>query len=155
MLRNVQQDTCITYCTNGVLMQKLVRDKSLNNFTHIILDEVHERNDDLDFLLIVIRRLLITNSKHVKIILMSATIDADSVSIKLTPLSSHELQLLSFPLFFYFQFSDYFRIQHRPAPIIVVDQMPLYNVKDFYLDDLSRITMVSLTDIFYMIIIGI
>lgn len=81
MLKNFQADTCITYCTNGVLLQKLIHDKSLASFTHIILDEIHERTDELDFLLIIIRKLLITNSKRVKIILMSATIDAKTVSI--------------------------------------------------------------------------
>lgn len=58
-----------------------MHDKSLNSFTHIILDEIHERTDDLDFLFVVIRKLLITNSKHVKIILMSATIDTKIVRI--------------------------------------------------------------------------
>lgn len=52
----------------------------MSNYTHIILDEVHERDKDMDFLLIVVRRLLATNSKNVKIILMSATIDTGRVS---------------------------------------------------------------------------
>lgn len=52
----------------------------MNNYTHIILDEVHERDKDMDFLLIVVRRLLATNSRNVKIILMSATIDKARVS---------------------------------------------------------------------------
>lgn len=62
-------------------MQQLIKNKTLAPYTHIILDEVHERDQDMDFLLIIVRRLLITNSKHVKIILMSATIDTKTVGI--------------------------------------------------------------------------
>lgn len=34
----------------------------------------------MDFLLIVVRRLLLTNSRHVKVILMSATMDTTEVN---------------------------------------------------------------------------
>ena len=77
---NSSEDTRLLYCTTGVLLQQLIKNKTLSPYTHIILDEVHEREQDMDFLLIIIRRLLVTNSKHVKIILMSATIDTSMVS---------------------------------------------------------------------------
>ena len=32
--------TMITYMTTGILLQKLIREKSLNDYTHVILDEV-------------------------------------------------------------------------------------------------------------------
>lgn len=51
----------------------------MSNFTHVILDEVHERDIDMDFLLILVRRLLSTNSTNVRVILMSATIEAKLV----------------------------------------------------------------------------
>uniref|UniRef100_A0A1B0AZQ3 Probable ATP-dependent RNA helicase spindle-E n=1 Tax=Glossina palpalis gambiensis TaxID=67801 RepID=A0A1B0AZQ3_9MUSC len=73
---NVSEDTRLLFCTTGVLLQQLVHEKSLKRYTHIILDEVHERDQEMDFLLFLIRRLLTTNSKHVKIVLMSATINA-------------------------------------------------------------------------------
>lgn len=47
------------------------------NYTHVILDEVHERDKSMDFLLIVIKKLL---NPSVKVILMSATIKAPKVS---------------------------------------------------------------------------
>ena len=78
---NISEDTRLVYCTTGVLLHKLIREKSLNAFTHIILDEVHERDQEMDFLLIVVRRFLATNSKHCKIILMSATINSQLVCI--------------------------------------------------------------------------
>lgn len=75
------EDTRLLYCTTGILLQKLIQTKDMSNFTHVILDEVHERDQDMDFLLFLVRRLLTSNSPHVKVILMSATIDAQEVSI--------------------------------------------------------------------------
>jgi ATP-dependent RNA helicase TDRD9 len=53
----------------------MVNDKSLNEFTHVVLDEIHERDSDLDFCLLVAKKLQRTVSGHVKIVLMSATLD--------------------------------------------------------------------------------
>ncbi|KAI9579934.1 hypothetical protein GQX74_000722 [Glossina fuscipes] len=36
---NVTEDTRLLFCTTGVLLQKLIREKSMTHFTHIILDE--------------------------------------------------------------------------------------------------------------------
>lgn len=77
---NCSEDTRILYCTTGLLLEKLTKTKSLSTFTHIILDEVHERDKDMDFLFIVIRKLMSQNPGKVKVILMSATIDAPKVS---------------------------------------------------------------------------
>uniref|UniRef100_A0AAR2J5Z4 RNA helicase n=1 Tax=Pygocentrus nattereri TaxID=42514 RepID=A0AAR2J5Z4_PYGNA len=103
--------------TTGVLLQKLVRAKSLNEFTHIFIDEVHERTEELDFLLLVVRKLLQSNSRYVKVILMSATINCA-------------------------EFAEYFgtpvRSQMNPAYVFEVDGAP-YAVEEFYLDDLRNI----------------
>ncbi|KAG4067051.1 hypothetical protein HA402_000042 [Bradysia odoriphaga] len=53
-------DTRITFCTTGVLLEKLVACRTLSNYTHIILDEVHERSQDMDFLFILIQKLRLT-----------------------------------------------------------------------------------------------
>lgn len=68
-------DTRLTFCTTGVLLQRLVHSKSLAGYTHIIIDEVHERNQDMDFTLMVIRRLMRRQNIGTKIILMSATMN--------------------------------------------------------------------------------
>lgn len=65
--RVANENTCITYCTTGVLLQKLVKEKSLIGYTHIILDEIHERNAEMDFLLIIVRKFLNTVSRNVKV----------------------------------------------------------------------------------------
>ena len=38
--KTISDDTRISYVTTGVLLQKLIAAKSLNEYTHIILDEV-------------------------------------------------------------------------------------------------------------------
>lgn len=57
----------ILYCTTGILLQKIIKAKNLNDFTHIILDEVHERSLEMDFLLLIIKRLLKTNSHSTRV----------------------------------------------------------------------------------------
>lgn len=57
----------------------LERPSEFQDISHIILDEVHERTIDSDFLLIVLRRLLVQRPE-LKVILMSATVDARSFS---------------------------------------------------------------------------
>lgn len=67
--------TVLTYCTNGVLLRSLMSGMGcLKSLTHIIVDEVHERDRFSDFLLICLRECLIHN-KNIKLILMSATAD--------------------------------------------------------------------------------
>ena len=77
----------ITFCTTGILLKRLQsaladahhsRSMSLDDVTHVIVDEVHERDVDTDLLLVVIKRLLAdrkASKKPLKIVLMSATID--------------------------------------------------------------------------------
>ncbi|XP_058836204.1 probable ATP-dependent RNA helicase spindle-E [Topomyia yanbarensis] len=114
----VSPDTRLLYVTTGVLLQSLITSKSMANYTHVILDEIHERDVDIDFLLIIVRRLLATNSTKTKVILMSATIDAKV-------------------------FSEYFKIPKKSgylsAPILSVDKPSQFRVKDYYLDDLDKL----------------
>lgn len=72
--------TRILFCTTGVLLQKLVNEKSLANWTHIIIDEIHERDVDLDFVLLIIRRISNAHKSNTKIILMSATMETEHLA---------------------------------------------------------------------------
>ena len=56
--RCASEDTCILYCTTGILLQKLIQDKNLNEYSHIVLDEVHDREADMDFCILVIKQLM-------------------------------------------------------------------------------------------------
>ncbi|XP_015596401.1 probable ATP-dependent RNA helicase YTHDC2 [Cephus cinctus] len=73
----VSPKTLLTYCTNGVLLRTLMGDdSSLAMITHIIVDEVHERDRFCDFLLITLKDALV-KFQSLKVILMSATMDID------------------------------------------------------------------------------
>jgi len=71
----VSSTTRITYVTTGVLLRMLESSKDLQDLDYLLLDEVHERTMDLDLLFIALRRLL-QRRQNIKIVLMSATIDA-------------------------------------------------------------------------------
>ncbi|XP_033752111.1 ATP-dependent RNA helicase DHX29-like isoform X2 [Pecten maximus] len=69
----------LVYCTTGVLLRRLQTDPTIQDVTHIVVDEVHERSVQSDFLLIILRRLLLVRT-DLKIILMSATLDSEKFS---------------------------------------------------------------------------
>ncbi|XP_044292607.1 ATP-dependent RNA helicase TDRD9 [Varanus komodoensis] len=111
------KDTKLIYVTTGVLLQKIVGAKSLSEFTHIFIDEVHERTEEMDFLLLVVRKLLRTNSRFVKVILMSATISCQ-------------------------EFAHYFAVPIRnrlyPVYVFEVEGKP-HTIEEYYLDELKSI----------------
>uniref|UniRef100_A0A673V8U2 ATP-dependent RNA helicase TDRD9 n=1 Tax=Suricata suricatta TaxID=37032 RepID=A0A673V8U2_SURSU len=111
------EDTKLIYMTTGVLLQKIVGAKSLMEFTHVFIDEVHERTEEMDFLLLVVRKLLRTNSRFVKVILMSATIDCR-------------------------EFANYFAVpvqnKMSPAYVFEVEGKP-HPIEEYYLDDLEHV----------------
>lgn len=72
----VSKKTQITYCTTGIVLRRLQTDKFLGRVSHIVVDEIHERGVDTDFLLILLRELL-TKRQDLKVILMSATMDSE------------------------------------------------------------------------------
>ncbi|XP_021341941.1 putative ATP-dependent RNA helicase TDRD9 [Mizuhopecten yessoensis] len=115
MDKQTSEDTRLTYVTTGVLLQKLINTKNMLQFTHVILDEVHERDQDTDFSLLVVRKLLRTNSPHVKVVLMSATIESE-------------------------MFASYFALplgrKLEPAPVISVEGK-IFAVSEYYTEDLS------------------
>uniref|UniRef100_A0A3P9ASM8 RNA helicase n=1 Tax=Maylandia zebra TaxID=106582 RepID=A0A3P9ASM8_9CICH len=71
--------TRLLYCTTGVLLRKLQHDRHLTSLTHIIVDEVHERSVQSDFLLTILKDVVMKRS-DLQLILMSATVDCDKFS---------------------------------------------------------------------------
>lgn len=76
----------VTFCTTGIFLKRMQsaleeggqRGRSMDDVTHIVVDEVHERDVDTDLLLVVLKRLLAdreARGKPIKVVLMSATID--------------------------------------------------------------------------------
>nr|XP_027064625.1 DExH-box ATP-dependent RNA helicase DExH6-like isoform X1 [Coffea arabica] len=113
----------VLFCTNGILLRVLVSEGSnrmskndskkvakdeASDITHIIVDEIHERDRYSDFMLAILRDMLPLHP-NLRLVLMSATIDAD-------------------------RFSKYF----GGCPIIRVPGFT-YPVKIFYLEDVLSI----------------
>ncbi|XP_074654331.1 ATP-dependent DNA/RNA helicase DHX36-like isoform X2 [Tubulanus polymorphus] len=74
-----RQNGSILYCTTGIVLQWLQSDPLLKRVSHIILDEIHERDLQSDFLMIILKDLLPLRPK-LKLILMSATLNAEKFS---------------------------------------------------------------------------
>ncbi|XP_063175956.1 3'-5' RNA helicase YTHDC2 isoform X3 [Chroicocephalus ridibundus] len=73
----VSPKTLLTFCTNGILLRTLMAgDSTLSTVTHVIVDEVHERDRFSDFLLIKLRNVL-QKQTNLKLIISSAALDAD------------------------------------------------------------------------------
>lgn len=78
--KNVPRDhASITFCTTGVILRQMHSDPCISQFSHIIIDEIHERDTSTDFLLAMLKQV-IWKRKDLKIILMSATLNAESFS---------------------------------------------------------------------------
>uniref|UniRef100_A0A6Q2YUD7 ATP-dependent DNA/RNA helicase DHX36 n=1 Tax=Esox lucius TaxID=8010 RepID=A0A6Q2YUD7_ESOLU len=69
----------VLYCTTGIILQWLRSSPLLSTISHLVLDEIHERNLHSDVLLIIVKDLL--RVRHdLKVILMSATLNAEKFS---------------------------------------------------------------------------
>ena len=73
----VSPKTSLLFCTNGVLLRMLMAGhKALSTVSHIIIDEIHERDKYSDYLLICIRDHL-KSYKNLRVILMSAALNVN------------------------------------------------------------------------------
>ena len=77
----VTRDTRLVFMTAGVLLRKMHGDPLLTEASHVVLDEIHERSLDGDFLLALLRTLPRRRRERgmppLKLVVMSATLDAD------------------------------------------------------------------------------
>ncbi|XP_052172749.1 DExH-box ATP-dependent RNA helicase DExH3 [Diospyros lotus] len=73
------KNTHLLFCTSGILLRRLLSDHNLNGVTHVFVDEIHERGMNEDFLLIVLKDLL-PRRRDLRLILMSATLNAELFS---------------------------------------------------------------------------
>ncbi|KAL8564469.1 hypothetical protein ACOMHN_017611 [Nucella lapillus] len=78
-VRQPRSQGSMLFCTTGIVLKFLEGDPLLKRTTHIILDEIHERDLQSDFLMIILKDLL-PRRPDLKVILMSATLNAEMFS---------------------------------------------------------------------------
>ncbi|HVH17483.1 MAG TPA: ATP-dependent RNA helicase HrpA [Myxococcota bacterium] len=71
--------TRIKLMTDGILLAELAHDRELRRYDSLILDEAHERNLNIDFLLGYLKRLLPLRP-DLKVVIASATLDPQKLS---------------------------------------------------------------------------
>ncbi|KAG7209519.1 hypothetical protein KM043_015604 [Ampulex compressa] len=69
----------ILFCTTGILLQLTQNDPALREFSHVIIDEIHERTTESDFIISLLK-LIIPKRPDLKILLMSATLNSEQFS---------------------------------------------------------------------------
>jgi len=72
--------TRVRYATEGIVLRRLLTDPSLRGVGAVILDEFHERHLATDLLLVLLDRLSRTARPDLKLLVMSATLDAEPVA---------------------------------------------------------------------------
>ncbi|WP_414684455.1 ATP-dependent RNA helicase HrpA [Methylotenera sp.] len=75
----LSESSYVKLMTDGILLAETQGDKFLNAYDTIIIDEAHERSLNIDFLLGYLKQLL-PKRPDLKVIVTSATIDADRFS---------------------------------------------------------------------------
>ena len=73
------QKTVIKYMTDGMLLREALVDKSMSNYSCIMLDEAHERTIHTDVLFGLMKKLVLTRPDF-RLIVTSATLDAEKFS---------------------------------------------------------------------------
>ncbi|KAJ4967587.1 hypothetical protein NE237_019436 [Protea cynaroides] len=72
-------DSKVVFMTDHCLLQHFLKDKNLTRISYIIVDEAHERSLNTDLLLALLKDLL-KEKPDLRLIIMSATADADKLS---------------------------------------------------------------------------
>jgi ATP-dependent helicase HrpA len=76
---NVSKQSYIKLMTDGILLAEIQKDKFLNQYDVLIIDEAHERSLNIDFILGYLKQLL-QRRPDLKVIITSATIDPERFS---------------------------------------------------------------------------
>jgi len=73
------KDTKIKFMTDGILLEEMLYDPELLAYSVIFVDEAHERGQNVDFILGLLKRLL-PSRPDLRVVIASATIDAKKFS---------------------------------------------------------------------------
>jgi ATP-dependent helicase HrpB len=74
------RETRITFATDGVFVRRLQADPFLDGVGAVVLDEFHERSLDVDLALAMVRRVQRDVRPDLKLVVTSATLDAEAIA---------------------------------------------------------------------------
>ncbi|VEU33652.1 unnamed protein product [Pseudo-nitzschia multistriata] len=120
------KDTQLLFLTPGVLLRKLQSSPMLSEYTHIIIDEVHERDKYTEFLLIRLRDLLPLRP-DLRLILMSATLQTEVLMNYFSP--GNESNTSSN--------SDFYSVH---PPVMLSIEGRTFPVQEFFLEHVLELT---------------
>jgi ATP-dependent RNA helicase DHR2 len=78
-------NTKVKFLTEGMLLQEMLRDPNMSQYSAVVVDEVHERSVNVDLILGFLRNLVTnkeggaTRKDPLKVVVMSATADVESL----------------------------------------------------------------------------
>ncbi|KAF4123330.1 ATP-dependent RNA helicase DHR2 [Geosmithia morbida] len=133
---NVPRGTRIKFLTEGMLLQELLQDPNLRDYSAIIVDEIHERSLDVDLLVGFLKQIVASNKEGrggipLKVIIMSATADVDVIKgffSDISPAGQQEdaVQVL--------------RIKGRQFPVETIhEREPVADITDALVDTVMKI----------------
>ena len=96
--KKTSENTRLVFVTTGILLRYLCSDPFLENVSHVIFDEFHERSLENDLAFAMVRTLQEACRDDLRITVMSATIDADPVEQFLAPCSVFKIDAPIHPL---------------------------------------------------------
>ncbi len=94
----VSKETQLIVATEGVLLRRLQEDAGLSDTNLVLLDEFHERSLDSDLLLGMLRRVQQALRDDLRIVIMSATIDANLIQSQLGGAPIVRVESSNFPV---------------------------------------------------------
>lgn len=77
--RHLGENNRIKVMTDGILLTEIQRDRWLNDYDTLVIDEAHERSLNIDFLLGYLRQLVARRS-DLKLVITSATLDVERIA---------------------------------------------------------------------------
>lgn len=96
--RVVSRDTRVLFVTEGILLRRMIADPELKGVSCIVFDEFHERSMHADLSLARALMLQRTKRPDLKLIIMSATLDASELSSYLEPCEILSSEGRTFPV---------------------------------------------------------
>jgi ATP-dependent RNA helicase DHR2 len=87
---NVPRGTKIKFLTEGMLLQEMLRDPDLRQYSAVVVDEIHERSVDVDLIAGFLKQLVNGDKAGrgglpLKVVVMSATADVEKISEFFSP----------------------------------------------------------------------